>query len=190
MVTIREFQRSRELRRKAYLGRVDWASKLLRKVKPKGKVTGVEIGLWKADFAKMMLDIDPKLHWFGVDPYFEYGRRSRPQATWDGIFERVSKKMKPYEKRFTLIRKPSAEGVKDIPRKVDFVWVDGNHDYDFVLEDLRLYEPHVKKGGIMSGHDYFHRVSKAVDEYASEHGRDVQVDTSYDPCGVFWWIVT
>jgi hypothetical protein len=189
MIRIREYQRSKEMRKRAYRERVKWASKLIREVKPEGKVTGVEIGLWKADFALGMLQKDEELHWYGVDPYFEYGKGARKQPMWNAIFEKVTKKMAPYNDRFTLIRKPSAEGVKYIPEKVEFVFVDGNHNEEFVWEDLCLYEPHVKKGGIMSGHDYYHRVAKAVDEYASEHERDIQVDIDFDPHGVFWWRV-
>jgi len=187
MPTIAEFQRSKALRIKSYIGRVKWAKDLLDKTKPKGKLTGVEVGLWKADFPYLLLPEMPRLRWFGVDPYSLYGRGKRRMTEWDAIFGRVMNKMKPFGKQFIMIRKHSHEGVKFIPKKVDFVFVDGNHDLDIVSKDLALYEPHVKKGGIMAGHDYFHRVSPAVDEYVKEHNRKLHVDTSFDPCGIFWW---
>ena len=184
---IRKLMRSKKLRIEAYKGRVKWASRLFDEIKPRGKVTGVEVGLWKADFAQLMLNENKRLYWYGVDPYFEYGRKKRKQPVWDRIYERVVNKMKPFGKRFTMVREPSSEGVNFIPKKVDFIFIDGNHDHDAVYNDLLLYEPRVKKGGIMAGHDYSHRVGLAVDEYVEEFGREMFVDTSFDPCGVFWW---
>ena len=188
-VEIRRMMRSKPLRIAAMKGRVKWATAKLNTIKPKGKVTGVEVGLWKADFAQLMLNENERLYWIGVDPYFEYGKRKRKQPVWDAIFGRVMKKMEPFGKRFKMVRKPSSEGVKSITRKVDFMFIDGNHDLDVVYNDLFLYEPRVKKGGIMAGHDYSHRVGKAVDEYATKFKREMFVDTSFDPCGVFWWKV-
>ena len=36
----------------------------------------------------------------------------------------------------------------------DFVYVDGNHAYSAVLNDLRLYYPRTKDGGFIAGHDF------------------------------------
>ena len=41
---------------------------------------------------------------------------------------------------------------------IDFVYVDARHDYKGVLEDLRLYWPKVRQGGILAGHDYLNQV--------------------------------
>jgi predicted O-methyltransferase YrrM len=52
---------------------------------------------------------------------------------------------------------------------LDFVYIDGNHQYEFIKSDLENYYPRVKKGGIISGHDYEWKgtpdVKKAVDEF-------------------------
>jgi Methyltransferase domain len=36
----------------------------------------------------------------------------------------------------------------------DFIYIDADHTYDAVLEDLNKWYPKLKKGGIISGHDY------------------------------------
>jgi len=61
---------------------------------------------------------------------------------------------------------------KDMVHKVEdnslgFVYLDGNHTYDAVLNDLRIWMPKVKNGGIIAGHDYNHiyGVQQAVDEF-------------------------
>ncbi len=51
---------------------------------------------------------------------------------------------------------------------VDFLFVDGSHDKDSVTRDLALWTPKVKRGGILSGHDYHETwpsVVEAVDEF-------------------------
>ena len=36
----------------------------------------------------------------------------------------------------------------------DFIYVDANHKYKSVISDLIVWYPKLKRGGIMSGHDY------------------------------------
>lgn len=50
---------------------------------------------------------------------------------------------------------------------VDFIYVDGSHEYEDVKRDLELYLPLIKPGGYIAGHDYmeyFEGCKKAVDE--------------------------
>lgn len=51
---------------------------------------------------------------------------------------------------------------------IDFIYVDGAHDYESVKRDLKLYLPKLKNGGIIGGHDYNPKhwpdVCKAVTE--------------------------
>jgi hypothetical protein len=53
----------------------------------------------------------------------------------------------------------------------DWVYVDANHTYQFVVRDLRLYHRKVKPGGVLAGHDFcekFAGVRKAVHEILNE----------------------
>jgi len=72
------------------------------------------------------------------------------------------------------------EAIKDFnPRSLDFVYIDANHEYDFVKEDIVAWSKIVKVGGIVSGHDYGHFKHKdrnlgskrAIDEYVKEHNK-------------------
>jgi hypothetical protein len=50
----------------------------------------------------------------------------------------------------------SAEAVKQFQDKsVDFVYIDGNHDYKYAEEDIRLWYPKVKEGGFLCGDDVY-----------------------------------
>ena len=37
---------------------------------------------------------------------------------------------------------------------LDFIYIDANHAYDFVVKDIELWFPKLKKGGVFAGHDY------------------------------------
>lgn len=43
--------------------------------------------------------------------------------------------------------------VKEITNSLDFLFIDGNHMYDFVKIDFEMYSPLVRKGGIIAFHD-------------------------------------
>jgi len=46
----------------------------------------------------------------------------------------------------------------------DCIYLDGNHSYEAVKQDIIQWKPKVKTKGILSGHDYTSQVKKAVQE--------------------------
>jgi hypothetical protein len=63
------------------------------------------------------------------------------------------------------------EAAKVLDGSVDFVYIDANHTYDCVKEDIGLWAPKVRSGGILGGHDYIvdtPDVIRAVDEVFGE----------------------
>ena len=75
----------------------------------------------------------------------------------------------------------------------DFIYIDAAHDYDSVVEDLEVWWPKLKKGGIFSGHDYFedHRiwrgkkvgVYQAVQEFIKKYNVNVDHVTNTESEG-------
>jgi predicted O-methyltransferase YrrM len=61
----------------------------------------------------------------------------------------------------------SNDYVKSIEdESIDFVYIDGNHQYTSVKEDIEKWYPKVKMGGFICGHDfYWTGVNKAIMEY-------------------------
>jgi predicted O-methyltransferase YrrM len=49
--------------------------------------------------------------------------------------------------------KNTLDQVKNITPELDFLFIDGNHMYDYVKMDFEMYSPLVKKGGIVAFHD-------------------------------------
>jgi predicted O-methyltransferase YrrM len=62
----------------------------------------------------------------------------------------------------------------------DFVYIDGSHEYEDVLSDIKNYWPLLRQGGVMFGDDYtnsaFPGVKKAVDEIFADGGQLEIVD--------------
>lgn len=83
-----------------------------------------------------------------------------------------------------LIRKPSTEAALDFKdESLDFVFIDAGHRYDEVKADIEAWFPKVRKGGIISGHDYVEYsdfgVIQAVDEFCAKHGYKIEL-TDHD----------
>jgi predicted O-methyltransferase YrrM len=62
----------------------------------------------------------------------------------------------------------------------EFVFVDGSHAFQDVYDDLRLWYPKVRPGGIFAGHDYTDwryspDVKAAVDRFTGELGLALEV---------------
>jgi len=53
-----------------------------------------------------------------------------------------------------IIKKTSLDASKSINNELDFVFIDGDHDYEHVLQDIEIWSKKIKKGGLIIGHDY------------------------------------
>ena len=61
---------------------------------------------------------------------------------------------------------------------IDVVYIDGDHSYDGVKNDITLYYPKLKIGGFLCGHDYsvpWPDVIRAVDEHSKEYNLDLHI---------------
>ena len=70
----------------------------------------------------------------------------------------------------------------DIPEEsLDFVFIDAEHSYESVKEDVNGWAKKVRHGGIVSGHDYYKTrhgntgVIDAVNEYVKEKGYQLEL---------------
>jgi len=134
-----------------------------------GYRVGAEIGVNKGRFSEwichQMRKNKPKLYL--VDPYKSYKEYSEylDQAEMDAFYESAKVKLAKYNCEF--VKKMSMEAVKDFnDNSLDFVYIDGNHDFQFVVNDIAEWSKKVKPGGIVSGHDYspyMFQVREAVD---------------------------
>jgi hypothetical protein len=55
------------------------------------------------------------------------------------------------------------EAVKDFkPNSIDFVYIDGNHLFRHVADDIYEWSIRIRPGGIISGHDYAYYIPKSL----------------------------
>ncbi len=169
--------------------------------------SGAEIGVKEGYFSNRILSSWKGSNLYMIDPW-------RHMVDWESdinlkdsemekTYEKAVSAVREFEGRYKILRMSSEEASKIIEdESLDFVYIDANHDYSHVCEDLFYWYPKVKKGGLMSGHDYLNirkgdvidgsdilcpetvEVKKAVDEFANEMKVNVN-STTKD----FWYQV-
>ncbi|MCK4686636.1 MAG: class I SAM-dependent methyltransferase [Candidatus Lokiarchaeota archaeon] len=115
---------------------------------------GAEIGVFEGSYTKVLLERIPELALIGVDLWEPYkGYKDFKSNTIIEAYNKALKNVKGYNCQ--LIKGRSNEVVKNIPdESLDFVFIDGNHAYEYVVEDIALWSKKVRKGGIIYGHDF------------------------------------
>jgi hypothetical protein len=109
-----------------------------------GFTKGAEIGVLRGD--NIIKYADAGLEMYGIDPYSE-----RKEYVYKQAVKKIGDR-----KNCTLIKESSMEALKRFPKySLDFVYVDGSHEFGFVAMDLHLWMSRLHKGGVMAGHDYF-----------------------------------
>ena len=71
-------------------------------------------------------------------------------------------RIKPYEDIVVKMKMTFKEAQDDLPQ-LDFIYIDGDHRFDAVCEDIVNALRILKKGGILAGHDYNCEGSEVVD---------------------------
>lgn len=163
---------------------------------PKNSI-GAEIGIFKGEFSKLILEkIKPSLFYM-IDP-------------WDGNIVSGDKNgnniTQIHGETFyvnhilpefgflpnTKILKHYSDVINLFPDNyLDWVYIDAEHSYFNVKNDLYNCLPKIKKGGIISGHDYnntmFPGVVKAVTELCQNENLSISYLTE-DGCPSFYII--
>ena len=73
----------------------------------------------------------------------------------DYVLELFRNNISGYLDVVTILDGPSNEMISKLPdNSIDICFIDADHRYSSVYSDIKLMIPKMKKGGIMSGHDY------------------------------------
>lgn len=148
---------------------------------------GVEVGTCYGEFAEILCQNNPNLHLTCVDPWMRYhgGTIERVEHTHKIAVERLAK----YP--VTIIRKTSLDAVSEFKDKtLDFVFIDGDHYFDMVIQDIIAWVPKVRKEGIVVLHDYHSQcgadVVTAVNAYTYCHDIRPWYVTREELVTAFW----
>ena len=151
-------------------------------------IIGVEIGtLHGLNALSMLYHLDIK-HLYLIDPYILYDDGINTYKNRNNDFNIAQRNLKQYKDKVTIIKKTSQDAVNDVPDNVDFVYIDGNHSYRYVKNDIESYYPKVRNGGIIGGHDFrsdCEGLCRAVLEFLDKNDLQYQLQGWLTD----WWIV-
>ena len=133
---------------------------------------GAEIGVARGETTVQLLSQKNIIKVYAIDPFKNYsvaptgimavsGYNDRKVArmhkgghTFEDFHKECIEKFKPYGDRVEIIKDYSHRANSKSKERLDFVYIDGNHAYDYVLDDLEKYYALVKPGGLIIGDDF------------------------------------
>lgn len=142
------------------------------------QLVGAEVGVARGDNSLSIFEtLDMKLL-HEIDPYM--GTDASPD-TKAIAFQLLKNRATEWH------IKTSIEAAKEIGEALDFVYIDGAHDYINVKADIAAWFPLVRKGGVVGGHDFssgsHDGLIDAVVEFAKARGYFLNVECPD------WWVV-
>ena len=163
-----------------------------------GFKVGAEIGVESGKYSKVLCKTIPDLELFCIDSWVSYEnyREHVSQEKQDKFYSDAEARLKPYN--CTLIKGYSMDVVSDFEdESLDFVYIDGNHEFRQATDDIDEWSRKVRKGGIVAGHDFV-RMRGVKGEYI--HTKDVVQAWAYakkinpwfvikgDRCPSWFWV--
>jgi len=127
----------------------------------KGFKVGCEVGVQRGRNAFVMLENIPDLKLYLVEPYADHPSNDRlfGKKVHDKFRKQAHKRLEGRD--VVWVEKFSEECFREIPDKtLDFVYIDGEHTWDYAVVDLSVWNNKVKTGGIISGHDFGYKGNK------------------------------
>jgi len=157
----------------------------------------VEIGVAFAGHLDYILENTKIEKSYGVDPYFlqetstdsfSYDSERYNQSDYDNLYLFASNRLQKYGIRSELIREESHSAAKKFEKEsIDIIFIDAEHTYNGVKQDLETWESKVKINGVIAGHDYDHPnfsgVKIAVDEWCLSRNYKLNSEKGY-----VWWV--
>ena len=155
-----------------------------------GLKKGVEIGVSTGGHSDAILKRTNVEKLYSIDPWLKNPSLGMPHPVlFEMLYLRVAHRLQRYGKRSYILRDYSYKVTHLFDeRSLDFVFVDGDHNYEAVKKDLEMWFPKVRTGGIIGGDDYatsWPGVPKAVNEFFAAKGLVVHQDKEQPR---IWWV--
>jgi cephalosporin hydroxylase len=158
--------------------------------------TAAEVGVMHGGYSKHVLKDWRGQKYYMIDLWDRQDKEIYREKTDDINYDvkyREAKRVADADPRVFMLRGMSVDMAPILPDdSLDWVFIDANHSYKAVLEDMDAYFPKVKSGGLFSGHDfynertypYFNEVQDAVERWSKEH----EIPFYVTKCSS-WWMV-
>src|SRR3990167_266405 len=135
----------------------------------RGYKRGVEVGVWVGTSSRLLLNLPCIEKLYLVDPWLTYPEVTKTQEEIDGYARYVYETTAKFGDRVEIFRMWSLQGACHVPANLDFVYLDGAHDYYNVRNDIMAWRFHIRKEGILCGDDY------SYEPYGNKHGFNFEV---------------
>lgn len=161
---------------------------------------GVEVGVQEGYFSSYILAQWDGKKLYSVDPWAEFSSDANyvdianiAQENQEIVYNKARELLKRFGDRSQIIRKTSKDSAPMFEdNSMDFVYIDAQHHYEAVAEDIELWWPKVKTMGILSGHDYIpdghyrmgiFGVKRAVNEFVTKNKLELIIASDDPPQG-------
>ena len=147
-----------------------------------------EIGVYEGAHATKIIEYSKPEKLYLIDPWCDHNTpyiNSLENYSKDGKYEERYAKVQDMFKdseNVELIKKFSMNAVTMFPDEFfDWIYVDADHTYPKIKEDLNAWYPKIKEKGYICGHDYSERkinifgVKKAVDEFIKDRNLKINL---------------
>ena len=175
---------------------------LPQKIRERGDCIGCEVGVAYGGHSLAILSQSHVARLYAIDPYLEYGDvtngflfrtisdKALRQRYWDLLYLHVADRLSPFGERACLLRMKSLDAVPQFSdASLDFIFLDANHSFDAVMQDLSAWFAKLKSGGLFCGDDYASSrhpgVTQAVNKFFKAKGIKVH---SAKPFDRFLWV--
>jgi glycosyltransferase involved in cell wall biosynthesis/tetratricopeptide (TPR) repeat protein len=152
---------------------------------------GAEIGVAFGGHSEAILSNTNLELLYGIDSYQHSDSyddpMNLPQADFDILCETTKNRLAVFGDRFRLIRSYSQQAIGQIDGLLDFVYIDAEHSYQGVWQDLCTWYSKIRVGGLISGHDYGHIAFPGVKQAIDEFFRRLDWQVHLEGDGV-WWV--
>lgn len=157
------------------------------------EVNCAEIGVALAINSESILLMLNVKQMYLIDPYttytipYRWRKKTIPESLQKERLLLAQERLQRWTSKCTWLLEPSADAASKIPdNHLDFIYIDGKHSYQAIHQDLSLYYPKMKKGGILAGHDFtgdWLEVVRAVMDFAESYNLELQTRQAD------WWII-
>jgi hypothetical protein len=113
----------------------------------------------EGNYSEVLLKANPTCELLLVDPWHAYSDnpQNKTKEKHEYAYNEMKRKVENYPS--VQIHVGDSMGVVLTPpvneKPLDFCYIDGNHSFDFVMQDLIEWSKRVRSGGIVSGDDYY-----------------------------------
>jgi predicted O-methyltransferase YrrM len=162
---------------------------------------GVEIGVQFGLYSELILENSELKRLYSIDPWLEEFPQEKSEKDGANVSQEQQDyrylstifRLNRFRTRSVVLRMTSEEASALFScNQLDFIFIDGNHTYQYVKQDLELWYPKIKPGGLFSGDDYLYTpkgkspVKDAVDEFVEANNLELYLTSEKFPR---WYLI-